>query len=190
MLEQLEIEFKYDASKIKLNDFIKFCQQKNPISYKIMFGYDSFYKSASSSSSFYRHRISNYDNQLTYKRKTVDGNSFVRKEINIDMKRKITEPVIADYCKELGYEFNMSLFKSSFVFEYETYTLVYYICYDTNMNELGRFIEIEMSEDYKWKNKEEAWGQLIVLEKLAKPLGLTTSARIKKSLFEMYGNHD
>ncbi len=182
-----EVEFKYRADSIKLTDFIEFAKSRGPVRYIEASGFDYFYDSPRDETGFYRMRIGPDMFQLTYKRKTTSQNNFVRDEDNLDIQRvTTTKEQVEKHIGRHGYEFNRSIFKSCFVFKYDLYTLVYYVCYDTDMQELGRFIEIEMSEEHSWPNEQEAYNNLVVLEKLCKSIGLTPQARVKKSLFELY----
>ena len=47
-----------------------------------------------------------------------------------------------------------------------------------------------MKEDYAWSSREEAVTSLNLIEKLCKPLGVGPLNRVKKSLFELYGNKE
>lgn len=181
-MKNKEVEFKYKAS-VSIEEFKRFCVDKNPLDLLVIAGYDHFYSNLKDKDSFFRHRTSFKDNELTFKRKTALNNSFVRTEINIEIANGSDS--IAELCKEMGYEYNTSVFKSCLVYTHKNYVVSYYICYDSNMKELDRFIEIEVRED-RWDNEKEAWDELLVLEKVYKPLGISTSGRIKSSLFEMY----
>ena len=186
-MKQKEIEFKYDASDIKLTDFIEFCKSRDPQKYVEASGYDYFYESPSDIDGFYRLRVGHDIFQLTYKRKTTAANNFIRDEDNLDMQRSATaKEQIEAHIRRHGYVYNTSLFKNCFVFNYDLYTLVYYICYDADMKEVGRFVEIEMSEEHSWPSEKEAYSNLLLLEKLCKSIGLIPQARIKNSLFERY----
>lgn len=181
-----EIEFKYNAADIGLMDFTEFCKEHGEHKEVVASGYDDFYEKDGDADSFCRLRSGADVHQLTFKRKTQDANNFVRTEHNIDLARSTTPAQIEALCAEFGYNYNTSIFKNCFVYKYDTYTFVYYVCYDTDMKELGRFIEVEMSEEYAWTNEAEAYNHLLVLEKLMRPLGISPQARVKRSLFELY----
>lgn len=186
-LQMTEVEFKYNAEDITLTAFTQFCKAKSPIKSKVASGWDLFYTSKKDPDSFYRHRTGPDMNQLTYKKKTSDTNNFIRDEQNVDLSKSESIQHVKSFLSRFKYEYANSLFKNCFIYEYDYYTLVYYVCYDENMNELGRFIEIELSETIGWENEKEAFSELVILEKLCKPLGLTPQGRVKRSLFEMYG---
>lgn len=185
-LELREIEFKYPA-EIVLTKFKEFClNRSNLVKFVLVSGYDHFYSNCTVPDTFYRHRVNTNENQLTFKRKTVADNSFIREEHNIDLPLNLPEDKIKALCGIQGYLYNTSIFKHCFIYVYDYYTIVYYICYDIDLNETGRFIEIEMKEDYNWKNEAEAFNELVTLERMCKELGVSSEKRINKSLFEMY----
>lgn len=181
-----EIEFKYKAENISLMNFHKFCEQRNHQRYVYAAGYDYFYDSKKDADAFCRHRTGPDVNQLTFKRKTQDANNFIRTEHNIDLTRGTKEDAVGALLHEFGYQINAAIFKTCFVYVYDYYVLVYYICYDLNMIEKNRFIEIEMREDYHWATEQEAMDELVTMERICKPLGITAQNRIKKSLYEIF----
>lgn len=180
-----EIEFKYQAS-IGLTEFIKFCEERKPKNYLVASGYDHFFQSKQDKEAFCRHRIGPDSNQLTFKRKLADNNNFIRTEHNIDLSKKMRTDAINSYLEEFGYVYNTSLFKNCFIYQYADHILVYYVVYDTDMSELGRFIEIEMAEDGVFDSEGAAWEELTALEKICRPLGISAQSRVKRSLFEMF----
>lgn len=181
-----EIELKYRADDISLSDFHDFCWKSPKSKYIEASGFDHFYANESEPDAFCRLRVGVDVFQLTYKKKTVDANNFIRDEDNIDLAKSMTRAKVESFLSKIGYTYNTSVFKSCFIYKHDWYTYVYYVCYDIEMKETGRFIEIEMSEEHDWASESEAWNQLVVLEKLAKSLGLTPQSRTKKSLFELY----
>lgn len=181
-----EIETKYNADKTPLTAFMSFCKEREPSKFVIAAGYDHFYEKVGDKESFCRHRIGPDANQITFKRKTTSENNYVRTEHNINLAKPMTEDQVRAYVEEFGYQYNTTLYKNCFVYKFDTYILVYYVVYDMDMKELGRFIEIEMDEDYPWVDDDEAWGTLLVMEKMCKSLGAKPESRITESLFEMY----
>lgn len=184
-LKNLEIEFKY-AATVPLIEFQSFCELRKPLKVQIISGFDHFMSKDTDPDSFYRHRVNTLENQLTFKRKTIKDNSFIREEHNIDLPLTVSRSTIESMCGVHGYKYNVSIFKNCFIYTYAYYTLVFYSVYDINLNEMGRFIEIEMKEDYDWVDEKEAFGELITLEKLCKVLNIDSSKRINTSLYEMF----
>lgn len=181
-----EVEFKYNAKDISLTEFMKFCEKREPVHHIYAAGYDHFYENAKDPDAFCRHRLGPDMNQLTFKRKIDDANNYIRTEHNVDLMRTMTQEQISALLLEFGYKFNVSIFKTCFVYVYDYYVLVYYIVYDLDMKELNRFVEIEMKEDYPWEDRNHAWDELVTTERLCKSLGINVKLRVKPSLFEMY----
>lgn len=181
-----EIETKYSAEEISYNDFKKFCNNRKPVKYILASGYDHFYEKKNEADSFCRHRVGSDMNQLTFKRKTLDANNFVRTEHNLDLEQATSIEQVEALCAEFGYQYNTSIFKTCFVYFYDWYVLSYYMCYDVHMKEVGRFVEIEMKEDHDFGSEDAAWNSLLVIEKFCKEIGISPKSRIKRSLFEIY----
>lgn len=182
----LEIETKYKADDISLRDFKKFCASREPLSTMTVSGFDHFYSNKDEPDSFCRHRTGPDKNEFTYKQKTSDVNNTVRKEVNVQMDDRETTYTAAALAESFGYTYDTTIFKTCFIYNFSDHTLVYYICYDTNMKELGRFFEIEAKEDFPWTSEQAAWDAILALERLFKPLGVSPQNRIKRSLYEMF----
>lgn len=181
----MEIETKYNASEISLAKFNEFCQaQPGERKYLVASGWDYFYDSTRTEG-FARHRVGVDFNQLTYKRKTTAKNNFIRQEDNLNLMPPVTVSQVASFLNKFGYTLNKSIFKNCFIYQYDRHTAVYYVIYDDTLKEVGRYIEIEMSEDYSWKSEQEAWDALTNLEREFKELGLSAQGRMKKSLYEI-----
>lgn len=186
-----EIEVKHRADKIKLADFIAFCEGRGPDKAYVASGFDYFYASKKDTEAFARHRVEpNKFNQLSFKRKLSEKNNYIRVEHNISLGHEVSVKHISDLMGEFGYEYQASIFKHCTIFQYPLYTLVHYIVYDDNLKELDRFIEIEMSEDHKWEDDQEAWDSLVKLEKELEGFGISPQSRIKRSLYEMFIKKD
>lgn len=183
-----EIEVKHRADGISLEKFDSFCRERQNFKKVIASGYDHFYSSPKQPDSFCRHRVGPDMNQLTFKRKNSNKNNYIRTEHNIDLDVSVTKNQIEALTSEFGYKFNFSLFKTCFVYMYPKHIFVFYVCYDTAMKELGRFVEIEAKEDFSWESDTEAWDYIIGLEKELARFGVSAQSRIKRSLFEMYSN--
>lgn len=179
-----EIEFKYSAAKVQIEDFNSFCKSiQGHESYRLNHGIDTFFTDPNRQGSFFRLREDTGTYCLTYKRK-IQADNTVRVEYNLDlMNGKNAAYALVE---ELGYKYDAAINKVNYVHLFPWYVLSYYICYDANMQELGRFIEIEMREDYNWTSEQQMLTELKVIEKVFKPLGISAEGRIKESLYEMY----
>lgn len=182
-----EIEYKYNADKIDLNAFKVLCASFNERhEYNEASGYDHFYSPGPNSDSFGRHRIGADINQLTTKHKTSTKHNYFRDEINTKLDKSETKENVCAQFKSFGYEYVGSLFKNCFVFNFETFTAVYYAVYDDKLTEHGRYLEIELSEDVDWITERRAYDALNQLEEQFSKLGITPQHRIKKSLYELF----
>jgi adenylate cyclase class IV len=178
-----EVETKYRAVDIKLQDFVAIAESFKPVKIENVSGYDYYH--VKGEDEFIRHRDGNKP-ELTLKRKTKDGNNFVRHETNLPISQSVPLEVVDNFCKELGFQKNFAVFKTCHIYWYETYDLVYYVVYDENMVERDRFIEIEMLESCEWESDAAAWAALQAVEKTLEPLGITAARRLRLSLFEMF----
>lgn len=183
-----EIEYKYSAQEVSLGRFKAFCEHREPKEVVQSSGYDHFYKSKKDDASFCRHRQGNDLNQLTFKRKLTEKNNVVRTERNLSLETKVSAEEVEALCEEFGYEYNSTIFKNIFVYIYDRYVLAYYVVYDTNLKELGRFFEIEASETAEWLSEEKALDYIREVEQdVTQTLKVTPQNRIRRSLFEMFG---
>ncbi len=177
-----EIETKYRATDIKLQDFIKTCKALNPTSRVDVGSWDHYYLRDDGSVLRYR---AGARSELTVKRKSTEKNNFVRTEVNIPIGETSRE-AIAAFAQLQGYEPDFTIYKTCVIFFWDTHNTVFYVVYDENLNEKDRFIEIEMSEHFDWESNEIAWAQLQTIEKSFEELGIAPARRMKRSLQEIF----
>ena len=177
-----ELETKYYADNIAMEDFIKLVQPLNP-EWMMVSSYDDYF--TNDKDEFIRYRYHDHMGELTIKRKTTDANNNNRVEVNVPTDGK-SGPSIDAFCQLLGYKKNFSIFKTCKIAFLEKAVLVYYVVYDENLNEKKRFIEVESKETYNWASEEEAWATVVEYENMLAPLGISAKNRLKKSLFELF----
>ena len=177
-----ELETKYYADNIGMDDFIKLIQPLNP-EWIMVSSYDDYF--TNDKDEFIRYRYHDHMGELTIKRKTTDANNNNRVEVNVPTDGK-SGPQIQAFVDLLGYKKNFSIFKTCKIAFLEKAVLVYYVVYDENLNEKKRFIEVEAKETYSWTSEEEAWATVVEYENMLAPLGITQKNRLKKSLFELF----
>ncbi len=177
-----ELETKYYATNIGMDDFVKLVQPLNP-EWVMVSSYDDYF--TNNSDEFIRYRYHDTMGELTIKRKTQDTNNNNRVEVNLPTQGKSSKAVEA-FVDLLGYKLNFSIFKTCKIAFLEKAVLVYYVVYDQNLNELQRFIEVEANEKYPWTSEQEAWDEVVKYEKMLEPLGITPKHRLRKSLFELF----
>lgn len=185
-MKHKEVEFKYRADHIPLTHFEALCKALDSTNNFNVSGYDHFFSHSEHQDRFCRLRVGPDRNELTFKRQTTNKNNYIRTEHNILLNPQVRQEQVEALVEEFGYEYNASIFKSAWIFKFAKHVCSYYTVYNANLKELGRFIEIEMAEDYPWKNEEEAMEALISVEAQLKPLDISPQARIKRSLFEMF----
>lgn len=180
-----EVEFKYNANKIKLKDFQKMIEDMNPNFLIETSSWDFYFTNQNGES--IRYRKSEIQPELTIKRKLNNKNNQNRIEVNLELGTKNQDETAAEFVKLLGYELNFKIYKSCFIYYFDEVDVVYYIVYDENMVEQGRFLEIEFLEE-KAHNYELKYimNTLNKYERNLKGLGLSKNNRIPYSLFEMF----
>lgn len=187
MEEFTELEFKYKADQVKLSDFVTLM---NEVGFKVrkdVSSWDYYYTHADNKEEFLRFRDSDRP-ELTIKRKVKAANNWERVEVDLPMDPdRVTRPIVDKWVGLEGYEHNFTIYKSCFIFWQETLNMVYYIVYDENMIEKGRFIEIEANKEMlPGTGLDYARNRIRELEEKFKKLGITPQNRLKKSLFEMF----
>lgn len=180
-----EIEFKYNADDISLDNFNEFCRNRKPIKDFIAAGYDYFYTNPNYPDHFGRHRVGINFNQLTSKNKISDKNNFIRYEDNIMLSNDVTPEQVESFYSRIGFTKTATAFKTCFIYEYADHILVYYVLYNAAMKETGRFFEIEIREDVSFESEDFAWNRLVAIEKECEGLGITPQRRVRKSIYEM-----
>jgi adenylate cyclase class IV len=185
-----ELEYKYKADNIGLKSFLTLMESLQIKNKMTISSWDIYYtpKESSESEDFIRFRMSTTP-ELTKKVKTKNTNNWARIEVDLPLDpEKTNEGIVSKFLDLEGYVPNFKIYKSCFVFWLEEVNFVYYIVYDEDMAEQGRFIEVEINKD-KIPELEQGVGaeyELKVSAKILEKLGLTSQHRLKKSLFELF----
>jgi adenylate cyclase class IV len=179
-----ELEYKYNADDIKLSDFQKITKSLSPIKTLDISSWDLYYLKEGSEDEFQRLRLSDKA-ELTRKRKVNKNNSWERVEIDLPLdKDRLSEDLVTAYVALDGYKENFRIYKSCFILWYEYINIVYYVVYNEEMKELGRYVEIEANKE---RVSEIGIDKSFEYVKMAeKTLGLSPNKRMKRSLFEIY----
>ena len=186
MINFKEIEYKYEAKGIDIMSFDHFIKSLNPTNIITVSSFDEYYKSDTLDSvDFLRYRYNDSSKELTLKKKTTDVNNTNRVEINLNLNEK-NDMKIQTFLELIGYNFKFKIYKTSHIYIFDNVIVAYYIVYNQNMNECGRFIELEASEHYTFRDEHHAISSINNFEKLLEHFGITYRNRLKKSLFEMF----
>jgi adenylate cyclase class IV len=183
LMQFKELEFKYDAKDVSMDEFSLLIEKLNPNRWMIVSSYDEFF--INKDGDFIRYRFTDDRGELTIKRKTISANNFNRVEVNLPTSGK-NFAAVNEFCSLLGYRHNFGIYKTCKIAFFEKAVFVYYVVYDKELKELRRFIEVEANEDYSWNSEKEALDFIEGCEESLKNLGITSKNRLRKSLFEMF----
>lgn len=188
-LEFYEVETKYRVKGDAVYAFKKLVQDLPGLKEFVYVESDDIYYT-NQNFEFLRYRFANRIKkdkraELTYKSKTTKENNIVRKEVNlrVDINDLATVEAFAN-C--VGYTYNFKISKLVHVYKFEDVTLPFYTVIN-DKGEMNHFVEIEVAEDkLKDLTEDQAWDIINKYEDLLAPLGISSSKRVKESLFEMY----
>jgi len=186
--EPLELEFKYDATDIKLQDFEALMAKLSTIKRLERSSWDVYYTLNERRDFFARYRKSDETPELTKKRRLKESVwERVEADLPLDPK-KITEKAIKDFLDFEGMKENFRIFKSCFIYFLDNLNYVYYTVYDKNMKEVGRFIEVEVNKEKVTELGITVKDVLKEGEKTLAAIGITPQHRLRRSLFDMYAD--
>lgn len=177
-------EFKSIVGNIAAKENAKFIYVEGPDEYWVSKG-DKFLR--------YRRPSFGLDNnrcEVTMKTKPEGAkNNQKRREWNWRVDNT-PEETIKEGFKDLGFEFNFSIWKSCHIYVLSDATLVMYTVYDTTTGRPTKtdcFVEIEVHEEsIHEKSYDDAMAIIQKYEKVLEPIGISARSRMKKSLYEMY----
>lgn len=191
MADFTELEYKYKADDVSFARFKKLMDTLPVKSFVEASSWDYYYRNEDHAG-FMRYRASSVKPELTRKIKTTGSNNFNRFEVDIPLDKKADYNTINTFLEKLGYSENFRIFKNCFVYFLDNVNYVYYIVYDENMKEQGRFVEVEVNKSKvqelndKHRSLDGAVKELNKQEALLKEIGISPQNRMKKSLFELF----
>lgn len=185
-IEVRELERKYRGDDIKLTDFIKFAESLSPVKQLEVASWDIYYAGNKFKLpfEFLRYRKGE-PAQLTIKIKSDEKNNADRFELDLDL-FKAKDFIINTFAKLIGFEENFRIYKDCTIYWYDKVDIVYYIVYDKNKKERGRYVEIEARKDAQFSGPEEAWNCVNEMEQKMSALGIIPANRLKKSMWEIF----
>lgn len=186
-----ELEFKYKADEVSLSEFVKVVEDLEPIKRLDISSWDTYFVKNDPNQGeidyFVRYRESDTP-ELTKKRKVKKENNWERLEIDLPLDKNATEKIVSDFVSLDGYQKNFKIYKTCFIFWFDLFNMVYYLVYDENMKEQGKFIEIEINKSKVEQLGLEGAKELLVnmeKETLSK-LNINHKNRMRNSLFELF----
>ena len=192
-IKATELEFKYDVDsdnlKVSLLKFDEFARGLNPEKYVEVASWDSYYSGTDIKLPFEFMRFrQGAKPELTIKRKLDENNNNNRIEIDLPLSENASKDDLKElvelWCQQFGFSENFRLFKYCSIYFYEKVDLVYYIAYNEEMKETGRFIEVEARKDAQFNSPEEAWELVKNLEQKLSIFGITPQHRTRLSQWE------
>lgn len=185
MNEFSELEYKYKADDISLKEFHELMATLPIVKRKDVSSWDHYYTNGIDDE-FIRHRNS-LNPELTIKRKVKSTNNWERVEVDLPLDSdKAKNVIVGKFVELLGYKTKKSIYKTCFIYWLEHINFVYYIVYDDNMEEKGRFIEVEVNKECLPKEAPNAAAHLQKGQDILTNLELGPQNRLKKSLYEMF----
>ncbi len=186
-IEVTELEFKYDASDIKMSKFVEFAQSLKPTRRVEGAGWDTYYSGDTQNFEFIRFRQSPDFAELTIKIKSTEKNNNNRFELDLPLLPSRTSNwLVEKFVSLFGFKENFRVWKYFDIYWTEKVDIVYYTIYNKDMTEIGRRIEIEARKDYKFTSAEEALAEVKAMEQLMAEIGITPQKRMKKSMWEQF----
>lgn len=182
-----EYEQKYRVDNILLQDFQILMNTLPDLHEYISGGGWDFYYSKPGTDTFQRLRCDPRFPELTKKIK-INGSNQRRREY--DIKLVAEDPsssprYIQQYLEEDGYQVNFSIYKAYDIWVFDEVNYVYYVVFDNNLKELGRFVEVELNKK-KVKDIVHPLATLHRHAQLLSKIGLTPAFRETRSLWEMW----
>lgn len=184
-IELTELEFKYDASDIKLSKFQEFARSLNPTKTVEGTGWDYYYSGEGMPFEFMRLRKGGIC-ELTIKIKSNDKNNNNRFELDLPLALEVPNWLVEKFVGLFGFKENFRVFKYFDIYWTEKVDIVYYTIYNKDMVEVGRRVEIEARKDYKFQSEEEAVTEVKAMEQRMSEIGITPQKRMKKSMWEQF----
>lgn len=192
MSDFTELEYKYKADDVKLDDFVKLMTSLNPTKRLDISSWDFYYTKGPDE--FVRYRKSASTPELTIKRKVKTTNNWERLEVDVPLDAtRVGDSGVNKFLELLDYKINFKIYKSCFIFWLDNVNYVYYIVYDENLKERGRFVEVEVNKDkvavlnnFEENRDQGATWALKEAAKSLETIGLIPQNRMKKSLFELF----
>ena len=191
-----ELEYKYKADEVKIKDF-RALMEKLGFNVRLdVSSWDIYYLDGKDNDKFLRFRNGS-NPELTRKQKTNKNNNWERIEVDLPLDlNRVSEDLVTKFVEMGGYKENFRIYRTCFIYWMDEVNYVYYIVYNEDQREIGRFIEVEVNKDVATKLKNPMWDSSTETEERYNPLdnaakelesiGLTHRNRMKRSLFEIY----
>ena len=191
-MEMMELEFKYDASKISRKDFVRIIQDNFKVKTKKRIinepgddTGDHYFTDSNGKFMRFRHGANYWE--LTTKVQKDKRNNWVRTEVNLLLSPgEMSLSKAKGFAEVFGLKPDFTVKKDAVIYWIDNVVISYYNCMNEKDEEVGRFIEIELDEDYEIDSVKDGVKIISNWEEKLRELGLPIGDRISKSLFQMY----
>ena len=181
----IELEYKYRADEVGLAEFKALMNSLATKKTVDVSSWDVYFTKSGEPTKFQRFRNGSTP-ELTKKIKINNNNNWERIEVDLPLDpTRITEEIVKRYVSIDGYEENFRIYKTCCIFWLDNINFVYYIVYDDNLREKGRFIEVEVNKEMV-NDLEQPTNTLNQAEIILSKLGISHKNRLRKSLFEIF----
>lgn len=185
----VEIETKYEVSEKEMFPFksiVEKLEQYDDKCFLYVQGPDVFYAYPKNPNKFGRYRKAEGEKRAewTVKEKLDENSTIFRTETNwrVDFTPK---DEIHKGAVEMGFVYDTEIWKACHIYRLDDANLVFYTVRDEEGG-IAHFIEIEVREDLKLENEEEAMAIITKYESVLSPLGIKPQKRKRRSLRDMY----
>lgn len=114
------------------------------------------------------------------------------KKIKLDPDHPMTvkfdlDEILRTVKEDQDFWFNFKVYKICWIYWLKNNVVaVYYVTFDEDFRESGRFVELEADPRHEWASKEEAWDAVLSVEKELGKLNITPQNRMRNSLYQLF----
>lgn len=191
MVSFLEMEFKYLAKNVRLEDFIRIMKPlKRKFKAEEIAGgsNDYYYSKETSIGDFFRYRAGNKP-ELTRKKRLRKKNSWARFENDLPLDpKRIDKETIDSLMKCEGYKFNFAIYKNFHIYKFKNINFVFYSVHKLNGKYVNSFLEVEVNKDCMRKGVPRKFYTRMLEEgeDMLASLGISHLDRLNNQLFDLY----
>lgn len=117
----------------------------------------------------------------------LERGSLLKEPSNAAIELTIDLDKVMEDAKGKGYGLNFAIYKQCWIYWLKNnVVIVYYVVFDEDFKEKGRFLEIEADPEEEWESEEVALKAIKEVEKKFESLGVTSNHRLDRSLYQLF----
>lgn len=117
----------------------------------------------------------------------LDKGSLLKEPSNAAIELTIDLDKVLQDAKDKGYWINFPIYKQCWIYWLKNnVVIVYYVVFDEDFQEVGRFLEIEADPEEEWESEEVALTTIKEVEKKFISLGIKPQNRLNQSLYQLF----